>query len=111
MSPHVHDAAVGVEPAWLGEAAHADRTDALKLSLSDLLQDGAPDLFPANGSLEKPATCAVSGAADLPGLASDLSDMRASNDAAGAGMPHLSHDNGMSQLDWSVSHGIDIHST
>ncbi|WP_186188167.1 Ig-like domain-containing protein [Burkholderia gladioli] len=111
VSPHVHDAAVGVEPAWLGEAAHADRTDALKLSLSDLLQDGAPDLFPANGSLEKPATCAVSGAADLPGLASDLSDMRASNDAAGAGMPHLSHDNGMSQLDWSVSHGIDIHST
>ncbi|MBU9186235.1 Ig-like domain-containing protein [Burkholderia gladioli] len=110
VSPHVRDAADGVEPAWLGEAAHAahaDQSDALKLSLSDLLQDGSPDLFPANGSLEKPAT----GAADLPGLTSDLSDTRTSNDAAGAGMPHLSHDNGMPQLDWSVLHGIDIHPT
>ncbi|WP_126240143.1 Ig-like domain-containing protein [Burkholderia gladioli] len=110
VSPHVRDAADGVEPAWLGEAAHADQSDqsdALKLSLSDLLQDGSPDLFPANGGLEKPAT----GAADLPGLTSDLSDTRTSNDAAGAGMPHLSHDNGMPQLDWSVLHGIDIHPT
>lgn len=108
VSPHVRDAADGVEPAWLDRAAHADRPDALKLSLSDLLQDGSPDLFPANGgSLEKPAT----GAADLPGLTSDLSDTRTSNDAAGAGMPPLSHDNGMPQLDWSVLHGIDIHPT
>ncbi|URV29364.1 Ig-like domain-containing protein [Burkholderia gladioli] len=110
VSPHVRDAADGVEPAWLGEAAHADQSDqsdALKLSLSDLLQDGSPDLFPANGGLEKPAT----GAADLPGLTSDLSDTRTSNDAAGAGMPHLSHDNGMPPLDWSVLHGIDIHPT
>ncbi|WP_025099568.1 Ig-like domain-containing protein [Burkholderia sp. A1] len=110
VSPHVRDAADGVEPAWLdsgAHAAHADRPDALKLSLSDLLQDGSPDLFPANGGLEKPAT----GAADLPGLTSDLSDTRTSNDAAGAGMPHLSHDNGMPQLDWSVLHGIDIHPT
>jgi len=113
VSPHVRDAADGVEPAWLGEAAHAahaahaDQSDALKLSLSDLLQDGSPDLFPANGSPEKPAT----GAADLPGLTSDLSDTGMSNDAAGAGMPHLSHDHGMPQLDWSVLHGIDIHPT
>ncbi|XQM28239.1 hypothetical protein ACNSZF_02265 [Burkholderia gladioli] len=111
VSPHEHEVAAGGEPAWLAASCQADRTDGLKLSLSDLLQDGAPDLFPADGSLEKTAASTDAGAPDLPGLKGDISDARTSSDAAPAGVAHLAYDDGMPLLDWSVSHGIDVHST
>ncbi|MGN3963662.1 Ig-like domain-containing protein [Burkholderia gladioli] len=101
-SPHEHEVAASCQ---------ADRMDGLKLSLSDLLQDGAPDLFPANGSPEKAAASTDAGAPDLPGLTGDISDTRTSSDAAPAGVAHLAYGDGMPLLDWSVSHGIDIHST
>ncbi|WP_186017316.1 Ig-like domain-containing protein [Burkholderia gladioli] len=111
VSPHEHEVAAGGEPAWLAASCQADRMDGLKLSLSDLLQDGAPDLFPADGSLEKTAASTDAGAPDLPGLKGDISDARTSSDAAPAGVAHLAYGDGMPLMDWSVSHGIDVHST
>ncbi|WP_175911538.1 Ig-like domain-containing protein [Burkholderia sp. BCC1640] len=83
----------------------------LKLSLLDVLQDGAPDLFGDDGHAQLRVNGQVGDVLDLSDLDIGGHDWAANGDAVIGGVAYTVYENGAHHAELLVQHGIDAHFT